>query len=383
MSFPVRLSEITVDWLNAVLGAGGLLGARRVVGFDTAPASGRGGTSSVHVLTLTYDQPADLAPKKVLAKFSSESEAVREAVREHRLYQREIAFYAHYGLDPGIPTPACYASEYDERSNTCVLLLEYLENARNRDVHEGAPEDVEAAVRCLAPFHAKWWGREASLTFIESDYSLPALEKHLEKAARAFKRIQEGGHRGALGETSFAILELWLANARPLADYARSRPMTMCHGSFHRGQILFPERGAGPPWVIDWQNVSVNIGAHDLARIVVSGLLPGQRRQREPQLVALYHSLLLDHHVRDYPLDQLFNDYRLGIVSLVVFHSLILADYPVEVIAKYWKGRAPFWEMLFHWPGEAAEAWDALGWLKETLRPFSRGPYSNCKVPTT
>lgn len=371
MSFPVRLSELTVDWLNQVFAARGLLGARRIVAFEAAAASGRGGTSAVHVLTLTYDQPANLAPKKVFAKFSSESEAVREAAREHRLYQREIAFYAHYGTDPGIPTPVCYASEYDESSNTCVLLLEYIENARSREVQEGDPEDVEKAVRCLAPFHAKWWGRESSLAFIESEYSLPALEKRIEKVARAFARIKEGGHGGAIGETCLTILELWLAHARPLADYSMSRPLTMCHGSFHRGQILFPDHGAGSPCIIDWQNVSINIGAHDLARIVVSGLLPDQRRQHERHLLAMYHALLLEHGVRDYPLGQLFNDYRLGIVSLIVFHSLILADYPVDVITRFWKGKDPFWEELFRWPGAAAEESDVLGWLQETIRPFS------------
>ena len=373
MSFPARLTELTVEWLNAVFAARGLPGAGRIVGFDAVPASVRGGTSSVRVLTLRYDPPTDSAPKKVLAKFSSEDESVREAAREYRLYQREIAFYARYGKDPGIRTPACYAAEYDERGNTCVLLVEYVENARSRDGAESGPEDVAAAVRCLAPFHAKWWGREGSLAFIESEYALPALEKRMEKVTRAFTRIREGGHRGAFGETSFAILELWLTHARRLADYARSRPLTMCHGSFHRGQLLFPEEGVDLPWVIDWQSVSVNLGATDLARIIVSGLLPGQRRQHERPLMASYHALLVEHGVRDYPWEPFLDDYRLGIVSLIVFHSLLLADYPVEVIAKFWKGKDSFWEVLFRWPGYAAEESDVLVWLEKTVRPFSGG----------
>lgn len=373
MAFPVRISELTVDWLNEVFAARGVPGARRIVGFEAVPASGRGGTSSVRVLSLTYDPPTELAPQKVLAKFSSESEAVREAAREYRLYQREISFYAHCGADPGIRTPACYAAEYDERSNTCVLLLEYVENARSREDAESGPGDVAAAVGCLAPFHARWWGREADLAFIESEYALPALEQRVEKAARAFARINEGGHRGAFGETGFAILELWLTHARRLADDARSRPQTMCHGSFHRGQILFPESGGGVPWVIDWQNVAVNVGATDLARLVVSGLLPDQRRQHERPLMARYHASLVEHGVRDYPWEQFLDDYRLGIVSLIVFHSLILADYPVEVIHRFWKGKEPFWEALFRWPGQAAEEWDVLGWLEATVRRIGAG----------
>jgi hypothetical protein len=303
----------------------------------------------------------------VLAKFSSESQAVRESAREYNLYQREVAFYAHYGKDPGIPIPACYAAEYDERANTCVLLLEYFEHARSRDDSASALEDVEAAVRCLAPFHARWWGRGGALPFIENEYDSSALEQRVAKVARAVARIKEGEHRGACGAHSLALLETWLAHAPALAKYAQRRPLTMCHGSFHRGQLLFSDRGPGGPWVIDWQNVSANIGALDLARLVVSGLLPEQRRQREREFVALYHALLLEHGVRDYPFEQLLDDYRLGVVSLVVFHSLILADYPVEVITKYWKAKDSFWEVLFHWPGQAAEEWHALGWLRQTV----------------
>lgn len=376
MSFPVRLSEITVEWLNQVFEARGLLGARRIVGFDSAPASGRGGTSAVCVLTLAYDQADPSLPRQVLAKFSSESEAVRQTAREHRLYQREIAFYEHYGADPGIPTPACYAAAFDEPSNTCVLLLEYMENSRSREVYDGDPTDVEKAVRCLAPFHARWWGREPSLAFIESEHGLPALEKRMEKAGQAFSRIREGGYRPLFGETGFAILELWLRHAQAFAAYSRSRPMTMCHGSFHRGQLLFPSQGTGLPSIIDWQNVSINFGASDLARIVVSGLLPGQREQCQGHLIALYHALLQEHGVSDYPAAQLLDDFKLGIVSLIVYHSQILAAYPAEVIAKYWKEKDSFWDVLFRWPGMAAEEADALGWLNGLVRTFSAGDSS-------
>jgi hypothetical protein len=368
MSFPTRIADLTVEWLSGVFAARGLLDGRRLVRFEAAPAALRGGTSSVRVLTLTYDPPGGLAPQKVLAKFSSESESVREAAREYRLYQREIAFYAHCGADPGIPTPACYAAEYDARANTCVLLLEYLENARTRESLEDGPGAVEVAVRCLAPFHAKWWGRASSLTFIESEYAPSSVVRRMEKVARALGRIQAGGHRGELGETCFAILELWLAHARAWADYCQRRPLTLCHGSYHRGQILFTGPDPGSPWVIDWQNVSLNCGAHDLARIVISGLLPDQRRRCEPALLAAYHALLVERGVRDYSPAQLRDDYRLGIVSLIVFHALMFADYPVEVVAKYWKEKHSFWEVLFHWPGAAAEEAGALEWLRQTVR---------------
>jgi len=205
------------------------------------------------------------------------------------------------------------------------------------------------------------------------EYEPSSLEKRMEEARKAFKRIDQGEHRESLGETCFAILEFWLGQSDAFTRYSRSRPMTICHGSFHRDQLLFPEDGTKPPWIIDWQNVSTNIGAIDLARIIVSGLLPAQRRQHERRLVALYRTLLREHGVIDYPEQELLDDYRFGLMNVILFHSLILADYPVEVIQKYWSAPEPFWEVLFHNPAEAAKEWDVLGWMKRAIRSSAAG----------
>jgi hypothetical protein len=366
MSSPFRLADLTVEWLNRVFFEKGLVNSARIVSFDAAPMSAQGGTSLVYVLTFTYDCSEDGAPKKAVAKFSSESEMVREALRDYRLYQREISFYTHFGSDPGIPTPRFYAALYEAQENRCFLLLEYIAHAHMRDMHDGSPSDVELAVRYLAKFHARWWGRKTELKGIESENAPELLERRIQKVNRAFQRVGEK-FRQDFGEESFGIVRLWLDHAPGLAEYSRYRLLTMCHGSFHRGQILFPDTGNESFYVIDWQSVSIDSGPIDLARLIVSGLLPGQRREHEERFVKLYHDLLQDNGVTNYPLEELWNDYRMGVVNLIIFHTQIFADYDVAIVSKHWKGRDSFWDALFRWPGEAARECGVLEWLQRTV----------------
>jgi hypothetical protein len=372
MALPFRLADLTVDWLNELFIAKGLINSARILSFDAARLSGQGGTSVVYVLTFTYDRSEDAAPAKAVAKFSSEIEMVREALRDYRLYQREISFYTHYGSDPGIPTPRFYAALYEAKENRCFLLLEYIAHAHMRDLHEGSPSDVQLAIRYLAAFHARWWGKKAELDGIESENSPDLLERRIQKVNRGFQRVGDK-YRKDFGEESFGIVRLWLDHAQALAEYSRKRPLTMCHGSFHRGQILFPDSDKDKFYVIDWQSVSIDSGPIDLARLIVSGLLPDQRRTHEALFVKLYHEVLLEKGVTNYPLDELWNDYRMGVVSLIIFHTQILADYDVAIVSKHWKGRDSFWDALFRWPGEAARECRVMEQLEKTvatLPPF-------------
>ncbi len=371
MAFPARISDVTVEWLNEALLASGTLRSSRVASFEVKPGPGKGGTSSIHLLALSYTSRGDGAPASMIAKFSSENETVRNALRDYGFYQHEVEFYSRHGADPGIPIPACHASGYNAADNTCFLLLEHLANARCRDVYEGEPWEIEAAVRILAPFHAKWWGCKSLTASIGDEYSPAALKRRAENATRAFVRIRDN-HRGETGESFFGILELWVGHFQKLADIAKSRPMTMCHGSLHRGQILFTESRADHPRVIDWQNVSMNFGANDLARLMVTGLTPAQRQGHERRFIDIYFSLLQSSGITGYSKKDFLDDYRMGVVNLIVFHSLMLADYSAEVIAKHWDGPESFWETLFRWPDAAARDFQALEWLRETLGPGSK-----------
>lgn len=364
--FPTRSADLTVDWLDATLRQAGVLGASRVAHFETHPTSHRGGTSETCIVTPHYDPPVATAPAKLVAKFASPDPAVRAAVRDYGLYRREVAFYANYAATCGLPTPRCFAAQHTPADDTCVLLLEFLADARPREISPTAPDEIAAIVPRLAAFHARWWNRPGEIPDIDSELAPPAVERRLAKVTRAFTRLHPE-HRSDLGETTATLLEFWLAHAHALADYTRRRPLTLCHGSLHRGQILFADNSPTSFHIIDWQSVALDLAANDLARLVVTGLSPEQRQQHEPALLELYHRALLAHGVNDYPITQLQDDYRLALVNLLVFHVQIFADYPVAIVAKHWRGAQSVWDALFHFPAQAAHQHDVLPWLRRTI----------------
>lgn len=365
MNFPVRPDDLTPDWLTAELQRTAALGASRVVGFTPAPTAQRGGTADVQVLTLTYDRPSPHAPAKLLAKFSSGNPTIRAAVRDYGIYRREVAFYTRYAAESGISTPRCYSAHYNPADDTCLLLLEFIDDAHARDVSDTAVAEIQLVMTQLATFHAHWWNRAQALPDLESELGATSLARRIAKFDRAYQRLMPD-YRHELGEPAATLLDLWHTHARSLADHARRRPATMCHGSLHRGQILFSDHDPQRLCLIDWQSVAVDTAANDLARVLVTGLRPDQRRQSEAELLRRYHQTLATHGVREYSFADLEDDYRLGLVNLLVFHAQVFADYRVDIVTKHWNGQAPVWESLFRIPGEAAADRQVVDWLRRT-----------------
>lgn len=374
MPFPARLSEVTVDWLNDVLVEKRILTTERVAAFTVEPVPLQGLTCSVHVLTLSYDRPSARAPQKLILKISTDNPAARQALAANRGYQREVSFYSNIGSDAGIPVPACYAARYNAEDDSCVLLLDYIDNTCQKDVFSGVPEDVDLAVEHLAALHAGWWGRERELESRGIVYAQAPflLDIYLEKLTAALGCLS-GRYRTDAGPTLMSLLDLWLPNARLFADHFRKGPLTLCHGDFHRNQILFPVAGRNPFCVIDWQLVTIDSGATDLAHILVTGLFPDQRRARERELVEKYYALLLQHGVIDCSIDRIREQYALGVVKLALFYLTTFAMGDVQPIVDWWaadekhKG-VSFWDMLCGWPSRALEEHGALELLEGILR---------------
>ncbi len=372
MSFPERLSEITVAWLNEVLTKKYASPPGRVRSFDAEPIARQGVTSTIYLITLTYDREPHRGPDRLIAKFSSDNEAVREALAANRGYQREVGFYLAVGDDAGIPVPRCYAACYDAASNRCLLVLDYIDNTCERDVFSGTVADIELAVRHLAAFHARWWGKEGALTGFTRGMAPFLVELYAGKLTDSLNHIRTR-YRDQVGPTLISLLELWLENTPLFARYFQRGPLTLCHGDFHRNQLLFPITDGDPFCVIDWQLVCIDSGPTDLAHIIVTGLLPDQRRQKEREIVEEYHRLLLAGGVRNHSRDDTWLQYRLGIVKLALFYLSAFAIGDVQPMAAWWDADAthagtPFWDVLCTWPSRAMEEHGVLDLLAEIVR---------------
>jgi hypothetical protein len=92
----------------------------------------------------------------------------------------------------------------------------------------------------------------------------------------------------------------------------------LLHGDYRLDNLMFSPDGSTT--VVDWQTISVGLPARDLAYFLSTSLSPRERSAHERDLVAAYHSALLEHGVTDYAVEECWSDYRLGML-----HSPLIA----------------------------------------------------------
>lgn len=325
---PGSPDQLSDEWLTSALREAGAIQQARVAG-HTQLAVSQGAAGVVTRLQIEYDRPEPGAPQSLVAKFASPYEPIRRLLHGLGGYNREIQFYRQFGDDSGIPTPRCYYADIDDASGAFALLLEDMGDARVPDASEASTEDIETAVRHLAPFHAKWWDhpRLRELEFLRypggaADQAFITLARGALAAALPVARERFGTD---LPAPLVAVAERLQGNFAHLMEARREASrdsVTLVHGDFHPGQIFFPSEQGGRFAVFDWQTVSAGSGGDDLARIIATGLTPDQQRSCDWRLIELYHALLVQHGVTGYDIGRCREDFRLGLVTTVAINII-------------------------------------------------------------
>jgi aminoglycoside/choline kinase family phosphotransferase len=371
MFFPSQIDDISVAWLNEVFTKKKVLKAGYVVSFTAELLANQGTTSKVYIISLDYDHALVQGPRKIIAKFSSDDVETNKMIQAFQGFQREVYFYENFEANAGIPIPCCYASGYNAENNSCLLLLEYIENSCERNVNTATLKDIEMAVEHLAVFHAKWWGKQHKLTGVYFEHCPFLLDQRIKDATVALTKIQRR-HRSDVGHAVVSLLEFWLSHVHLLTKYLEKEPVTLCHSDFHPQQILFPLADGDPFCVIDWQFVSIDCGPIDLARIIYTSLTREQRRKEEQALVEKYYALLIQNGVMDYSHEKFWEHYRLGIVKLVVLNTRVFAVTDIQFALQWWETEGPkgisLWDLLYRWPGEAIEEHDVIPLLLQIVQ---------------
>jgi hypothetical protein len=336
---PVGPDQITDAWLTEVLRGGGTLRHATVVGHAAEPVEVHIGAACVVRLTLEYDMDEESAPRSLVAKLPS---TWKEA--EPRQL-REVHFYRHFA-QPGIPVPRCYHVGGDEKSGVFCLLLEDMTDCRVGTL-DGGLEDVEMAVRHLAPFHARWWDskrlQDVSWLFGTAGPAAGPVWAELRTLlAAASTHVGETLGKWVPDAVNAAVERMQSLEGAELV----SGTPTLIHGDYHPGQIFYPTEGAGRFAVFDWEAVHIGHCGEDLARILLTGLTVEQREEHEDRLVRLYHAILCAHGVTAYDLDQCWGDVRRGLLWSLWVHVMAAAsarpqwieEAPAEVAEFYFGG---------------------------------------------
>ncbi len=364
---PASPEQVTDEWLTSTLREDGAVDRASVSAHTTELVEMQGAAAVVARLELDYDLVEVGAPRSLVAKFASPHEPIRALIHALGGYVREVEFYRQFGADPGIPTPHCFHADIDPASGVFVLLLEDMNDSRVASGATPSVEDVEVAVRHIAPFHAKWWNhrRLRDLEFLRYPGS-PADEVFMAQARGALAAALPAAKERFGSEfptTLVTVIERVLANFDALLE-TRNQDQgsaTLVHGDYHPGQIFFPSERGGRFAVFDWQTVSAGSGGNDLARIIVTGLSTEQREAADGRLIELYHSLLVEHGVTGYDMEECLEGFRLGLLMSAIVNVIAGANIDPALIDEWDASRGVTQAEMFF--GRVAAAIEAHGVL--------------------
>ena len=315
MSVPADPDGITPDWLTAALRDVGAVSYAQVMSIQSGPVGHMGMTGQLYRLRISYDRAEPGAPSSLLAKFSALYPEIRAAVHAMGFYEREIGFYREFAADCPVRTPRCYFGEVEVDSGASLLLLEDLTWMRNLNSAGGAVDDVELVIRELGKLHAAWWG-DARL---DQTPWLP-MKGLLTPDQRLVALIQNW--ESFLGKLSIPVTEEVLSagelcvrylSAVSISMYTQS-PRTLIHHDVQGDNLLVAGDGEPSLAFVDWQLTTAARPVVDLADFLVRHLDISERRRHEDRLLGIYHSVLTQRDVADYPLEQCRDDYRMALL---------------------------------------------------------------------
>ena len=322
-ALPQTFSDISVEWLNQVLGDANALGESCVKGFEREViGEGVGFVGELSRVTLSYDRFTDKAPKTIIAKLPTQDETFRGLATLMGFYEREVRFYQEIAGKLNLRTPACYFSEMDQASGSYVLLLEDLAPGRCGDqLASCSMEEAKLALSEVAKLHAAWWGSSELENYdwmlgLDNDQIRQLLLGMYQNSWPLF--VQEFGDE--MPPPMIEIGEKFGEQFEALAAGALERPLTIVHSDFRLDNMFFDVAGGSSPFVlIDWQLIQKNVGTLDVAYFLAGNFPTDVRREHQTELLEHYYSELVKHGVSGYGMDQCWEDYRRAMLFLLLF----------------------------------------------------------------
>jgi hypothetical protein len=359
--FPTTVEAITPAWLTQVLKDDGLLSQGAVVSFTAEPlGAGVGFMSALRRLTLECEGAPEGMPCTFIAKLPPPDPGARQIDEAFNFYEKEVGFYRLMAPSTPMRAPRAHYSAYDPKSRDFVLLLEDLAPSVIGDQVVGLSYDEAAmAVDALARLHARWWGDPL---LDEFDWLLainsPEFKRLGDICTQCWPAVLDFVGEAMSAEVRAAGERLTTQMATML-DEAFERPRSMAHGDY-RADNLFYRLGCKvmPFAVADWQIVFKGNPVFDLAYLLTGSLEIETRRQRERELLAIYHARLVADGVKRYSFEACLDDYRFWVMlglawPIVAIGTLDTANARGVALFKCWIERAmaavadwSAWEML-------------------------------------
>jgi thiamine kinase-like enzyme len=186
---------------------------------------------------------------------------------------------------------------------------------------------MEQNVDCLARIHAQWWQNHLLTKDIGLNSTNILAEDFLEfisRSSRDFFKMYEG----FISQTSLALYKNLVSYFLRTYESHELGPLTITHNDTQNCNFLNSfDHLSNETKLIDWEGWSVGIGASDLAYMIAVILPRDIRDNLEKHLLDIYFEKIIANGVEGYKRDDLFNDYRRGVVNHMILLISASAEY--------------------------------------------------------
>lgn len=294
----MNLEGLTADWFAEVLG--------RPVGSIQVDRVGTGQIGTCFRVRLDDQQ--------LVVKLPPEDPAERDMMAG--AYRGEVRFYQRIADTVAVRAPYCHHADIASDSGDFVLVLEDLAPSEPGDQIAGCTvEQARHAAVNLAGLHGPRWCDRTLLDVDTLSINGPDDIALLLEMYGPTTELFLDGLGDLVSPEDAATLRACVPVIGPWL-LARQERFGLVHGDYRLDNLLFPPDGGPEVAAVDWQTLSLALPARDLAYFVATSLAPEERRAHERDLVASYHRALVGYDVRDYSLEQCWDDYVFAMLQV-------------------------------------------------------------------
>ncbi|MGH9045858.1 MAG: phosphotransferase [Acidimicrobiales bacterium] len=328
---------VTPEWITEVLCDAGAIAPDSAVTSITWQAIGTGQVGDNVRYALEYRGVP--GPATIVCKFGSRDPSSAAAGVSLGLYETEVAFYKELAPTVDVGCPRCYFAAVEPGTADAVVVMEDLAPAEQGDQIAGCSlVQAEIAVDEAARLHGPRWGdpKLAELGWLARNENT-GLGAAMPLVWDPFVERYKGSLDQVTVDAGSELATLVSA-----VDARRSGARTATHYDFRLDNMLFGTVPGGRPLtVVDWQTVQLGPGVRDVAYFLGNAFEPEVRRACERELVARYHTALVDDYgIDDYPLEQCWTDY-----VTFSYASLVMAVFASMLVGRTDRGDAMFMAM--------------------------------------
>ena len=241
-------------------------------------------------------------PRPYILKVGSNIPQRRKWAGELRVFDRELAAYRLLVPLKGKLSPRLFSGATALHGADGILLLEFIRDGRNRDQLVGLTwPELASAARSIARIHARFWNSSA----LRKSKDLP---RHHYMRAHEVQRHLPGFLRWAkLSSKERALFRHLPRQVSAALSRFRKQPVTLVHGDLRSDNIFY---GRNSVKFIDWGLALAGHALFDLARLAGGSARKPLSLLQHVDLFKIWHTELLRHRVRNYPLHQAWQNYR-------------------------------------------------------------------------